>query len=623
MVRFENEDLQKLAQIVREVTGNQVQEKNYFMLESRLRGRILNLKLGSVSHYWKYFQQNESQEREVLKSLMTTHYTFFFREFVHFELLDQWIQNEAPRLKQRFQKEQKPVKIWSAACSRGQEVYSLAMFLEIHLKKKHGVDYEVFGSDIDTESVAYGKNGVYPLKEVNTIPQDYVGPFWKKGTGAIKDYAAIHPDLKKRVQFEVLNLLELDKMASTKQFDVIFCRNVFIYFSEDNVKKIAQSLVKKLDPRGLLISGVSEPLRFTDWDLEPVGPSCYQRPVVSLETHSLKPAMQVVSQPKEQKKYKVLCVDDSSTIQLVLKKIFSSDPDCASIDTAKNGLEAYEKLQTGKYDIITLDIHMPEVSGIDFLEKYYNRAQHPPVIMVSSVNRSDLDLATKALKLGASDYIEKPAMNNLAKSTTEIINKVKSVLRSNSKKEVTESTVPEDKNVFDISIGQKIVVPDASVCLRVAYVDSNDVQGVESLVLGQKNEYRSPALILVSTNPQDPVLSSIILNKTEKPLQVLNEASRFLRPNNIYVCSPDLVEKVIDLKRIKNLSLQIITPQFPDLKFLKSASSLQVLLDERYLNEQSKFELISGLRVSDITPSTSFASLSVEYFANLRKAESA
>lgn len=631
MLQFSKNDLARLAEIVRQVTGNHVQEKNYSMLESRLRGRLIKLNLPSLEAYWSYFEKNETEEKEVLQSLMTTHYTFFFREFAHFEVLDQWIQSEHARLKERFTKNQQPVRIWSAACSRGQEVYSLAMFLEINLKLKFGVPYEVYGTDIDNESVAYGKNGVYPIKEVNTIPHQYLGPYWKRGSGAVKEFAAIHPDIKKSTHFDSANLLELDKWNNSNQFDVIFCRNVFIYFSDENVKKIALSLIKRLDKSGLFISGVSEPIRFQGWELESIAPSCYRWP----QTKAHGPAAQhstpakkegslaadnkiLVSAPLEQKQYHVLCVDDSPTIQILLKKIFSTDSNCVSVDIANNGREAREKLNKKKYDVMTLDIHMPEVTGIEFLEKLYNKSEDPPVLMVSSVNRTDIELATKSMSLGAFDYVEKPAMNNIQKSSVEILTKVKMALRS----KTTEKN--STASLFDSSIGQKIVVPDASLCLRVAIASGENKKPIENIVKGQKNEYRSPALLItIDDNEDSDSLVSQLMGWTERSVVVLREQKHLLRPNTIYICKRKDITHHIDCSRAQNISLQVLAAKYFDLSFLKNAPYLQVLLDEDFLNESSKFEAHSNLKVSDITPSTSFASLSVEFFAKLRKAEAA
>ncbi|MBX9767845.1 MAG: hypothetical protein K2X47_11285, partial [Bdellovibrionales bacterium] len=276
-LNFSASDLQRLAGIVREVTGNQVLEKNFSMLESRMKTHLLHLGINSMVDYWIYYSKNQTNEHEVLQSLMTTHHTFFFREYAHFDVLQSWITANLVRLKERFNANKTPLRIWSAASSRGQEAYSIAMFLEAELLKKHGIDYQVFGTDLDKESVSYAKNGVYPLRDVNAIPRQYLSNLWKMGSGAVKEFAAVGSVLRKKVQFETLNLFESRSWKPTEKFDVVFCRNVFIYFSEADVKKVALDLSSRLDAEGLFVSGISEPLRFNEWKLKGLGSNCYQK----------------------------------------------------------------------------------------------------------------------------------------------------------------------------------------------------------------------------------------------------------------------------------------------------------------------------------------------------------
>ncbi|MES2803613.1 MAG: CheR family methyltransferase [Bdellovibrionota bacterium] len=631
LVSLKKDDIHRLAQIVRDETGNHVQEKNFSMLESRIRSHILKLGLQSIEDYWSYFQANEKIERGVLQSLMTTHYTFFFREYVHFEVLEKWIGEEGPRLKDRFEKKGQPVRIWSAACSRGQEVFSLAMFLEVNLFRKLGIPFEIIGTDIDADSVKHAKNGVYSIQEVNTIPNAYLNGFWKRGTGPVKDFAAVHPSLKAKTRFEVLNLFEIANWSNQNNFDVTFCRNVFIYFSEENVRKVALDIAKKLEPRGLLISGMSEPLRFPGWKLLSVGPSAYLNAVeeanvkvLPLEKlkkigHAPAPiqetAVTVSHGSEKTSRYRVLCVDDSPTIQLLIKKIFAEDPLCGGVDIAGNGKEAREKLDKGKYDLITLDIHMPEVNGIEFLERLYNKKSDPPVLMVSSVNRTDVELATKSMALGAFDYVEKPAMNNLEKSTGEILTKAKMTMRS--------KDVPRVESVggFDTSIGQKIVIPDASQSIRLVVASIESMKLLEQIVCGQKNEYRSPPLLIVWKD-SDPTsdLEAQLLGWTERQIVVVREGVAGLRANHIYIAKGEIYQQILSPQKLKSASLQIIDKDIPDLTVMKNIPATQVLVDESLAAHSSRVQKQCGLNISDITPSTSFPSLSVEFFANLRKA---
>lgn len=619
------DDLHRLADIVREETGNLIQEKNYPMLESRIRGHLLKLQLKSMNEYWEYFEKHERQEREIILSLMTTHYTFFFREFAHFEVLDKWIDQNIDKIRQRYAQNKQPMRIWSAACSRGQEPYSIATFLETHLWKKYQVGYEILATDIDQQSVNFAKNGVYPLKEVNTIPHVYLEGCWRKGTGDVKDYSAAHPNIRAKIKFDALNLFDMDTYIGNQKFDIIFCRNVFIYFSDENVEKVAHNLMRHLNDDGILISGMSESLRFTSWKYPSVGPSCYQKQVAApapILNPGVSPALKVVPKTApeplatpESEGYMVLCVDDSSTIQDLMKKIFSQDPNCRKVDTALNGREAHEKLQQGKYDLITLDIHMPEVTGIEFLEKFYDKKKHPPVLMVSSVNRTDVELATKSLQLGAFDYVEKPAMNNLQKSTEEILSKTKLALKAKSLPKV------EAVGDFDQSIAQKIVVPDASMCLRIVMASPENKDKLKQIVTSQLNEYRSPALLILWKESNETHIASEISEWTKRQLVILKDNNHnFFKPNAIYLVKNELNHLILQKVNANSVSFQVLRKEETALVELKKMSNLQVLLDESISSYQPFFEARHGVKVSDITPATSFSSLSVEFFAKLRKA---
>jgi chemotaxis protein methyltransferase CheR len=646
LVEVSARDLERLKVIVREETGNQVEEKNHSMLISRIRGRLSKLGIETMDDYWSFFASKEIEEREVLRGLMTTHYTFFFREYVHFEKLREWIHANSERIKQRYSATKEPLRVWSAACSRGQEVYSLACFLELESKDRLGVPYEILGTDIDSESVRYARNGVYPIKEVNTIPSMYLSRFWRRGTGQVKDFAAAHPLVKERATFDVVNLLALGKWKPDARFDVIFCRNVFIYFSEENVRAAARELARRLDPHGLIISGLSEPIRFAGWDLQTVGPSCYSMvnwtapieasPVVRdtgsdrspAESSRSTPHLQVVARAEESK-YRVLVVDDSTTIQLLMKKIFSQDPLCKEVVIANNGREANEKLSGGQFDLITLDIHMPEVNGIEFLERYYNAKSHPPVVMVSSVNRSDIELATKSIQLGAFDYVEKPSMNALQKSATEILTKTKMALRSRSAPQAAPTLE------FDRQIAQRIVVPDASTCLRIALVDlSRDAcqRSLEWIVRGQDKEYRSPALLVINTSKDDKSENQAqILSWSSRSVLPLRTASQFLRPNTVYISHISNARDIISQARADSVSLQLLQNHHDlgeggvfDRDLYARFTNIQILIDETFVSEtpqeKTRLEHRLGRRVSDWCPATSFASISLEFFANLRKA---
>ena len=618
MTTLSTNDFKRLAQLVGETTGNRVQNKNFAMLESRMSTRLLRLGIASMAEYWVYFDTNEALEREAIQSLMTTHHTFFFREYTHFEILEKWISDNLASIKERYLTSKTPLKIWSAACSRGQEVYSLAMFLEPILFKKHGIEYLIVGTDIDRESVAYAKNGVYPIKEVNTIPRDFLNGYWKRGTGAISEFVAVQNNLKAKTRFEALSLLETEAWKDPSVFDVIFCRNVFIYFSDADVEKISMSLVKKLRAGGLFVSGVSEPLRFKAWNLQSIGPSVYVNGEVPVALKSSIPALNLgkTASPKviapATDSYRVLIVDDSSTIQVLMKKIFLSDPSCKGVESAMNGREARERLNAQKFDLITLDIHMPEVNGIEFLERLYQRKTDPPVIMVSSVNRTDIELASKSLGLGAFDYVEKPAMNNLQTSKSELLMKAKLAMRS-------KPSNKAEVGAFDSSIAQAIVIPEASQCLRVVVASLKNIQQLEAIVMGQETELRSPPLVIMASTSDISELTSKCMQWTPKTIVTLRDVVPQLKASHIYFSEELNLAKIIGRHQFKKLSLQVLEIRPVDCSIIRGSEKVQLLVDDSLAGELDGVWSTFRIRVSDVVPATSFPSISIEFFAHLRR----
>ncbi len=147
--------VEAVSQIVGKISGNKLGEKQAFMVETRLKKRMLDLKIYGPDDYLKYLKANMEKESGVLVSLLTTHHTFFFREFGHFEYLQQ---NLAFLVKTVKDRGENTLKIWSAACSRGQEVYSLSMFLHLYLPKiDPSMKYEIYGRLSLLRASIYGK----------------------------------------------------------------------------------------------------------------------------------------------------------------------------------------------------------------------------------------------------------------------------------------------------------------------------------------------------------------------------------------------------------------------------------------------------------------------------------
>lgn len=415
--------VEEVSRVVSEMAGIQLGDKQAPMVENRLKTRMLRLGLEDVSEYLNYLNKNKESESQALLSLMTTHHTYFFREFTHFEfLLNKGLDAILAGVRARGDN---TLRVWSAACSRGQEAYSLAMFLNFHVSRSMpNVKIDILGTDVDPESVSIANNGVYRTDELKQSPAMYVEGCWVRGTGNVANFSKARKNIKDACRFSTYNLLSGTVLPQDKKFDLIFCRNVFIYFNEAQIKEVSQKLLSKLEPHGYLMLGVSESLNGLGLPVQSLGASIYQHQ----QARALSPApgpkiSPAVSTPKVAQ---VLCVDDSPTILALLKRILTPDKGFQVKATASNGKQALDILAREKFDAITLDLHMPEMDGVSFLRNYNKKGT--PVIVLSSINRDDPSIAREAISLGASDYVEKPSLENLSRAGEEIRSKLKSVL---------------------------------------------------------------------------------------------------------------------------------------------------------------------------------------------------
>jgi chemotaxis protein methyltransferase CheR len=407
----------KIASEISAHASVQLGEKQRSMILSRLQRRMQQLDLKTEEEYVEYYVENHEEEFKHLLSLLTTHHTFFFREYGQFEhLRDVILPKLLPAIRARGDKK---LRIWSAACSRGQEVYSLAIFLDLVLKEQApDISLEIVGTDVDEISVDFARNGVYMKRELDPVPVIYQSGNFLKGSSGLEQFVKVHPRIRSKCTFAKSNLTDTGTWPAGS-FDVIFCRNVFIYFSAADISSVIGKMKSRLQTAGSVFLGLTESINGVSTALTAIGPSVYGR---SEDWAPKKSELKVV--PRQVRR--VLAVDDSSTVLKLLGEIFHRDSGFTIVDTANNGLEAAKLLARNEYDLITLDIHMPEMTGLEFMRSVY-RPDFPPVIVVSSVDRTDDRLALEMMRLGAKDYIQKPTLSNFPQYKEEFLNKANAV----------------------------------------------------------------------------------------------------------------------------------------------------------------------------------------------------
>ena len=229
------------------------------LLEARLTRRLRELGLSSFAAYYRHIlDADHSDELIVLLDRIATNETHFFREPKQFEFLE----NEVfPAWKERNRSAggTRHIRAWSAACSSGEEPYSLAMMLWNHFPTGSGWDFEILATDLSTRALSTGAAGIWPIDKASEIPQGYLKKYMLKGSGEQSGNMKAGAELRSVVRFERLNLND-DDYPVTGNLDLIFCRNVLIYFDTQSRARVIQRLVDRLAPNGFLFVGHAESL---------------------------------------------------------------------------------------------------------------------------------------------------------------------------------------------------------------------------------------------------------------------------------------------------------------------------------------------------------------------------
>lgn len=247
-----------IRRIVYEQAGIKLSEQKKGMVQSRLVKRLKEIKCPNFGKYIKIARLN-AEERAIMLNLITTNVTDFFRENQHFKFiksfLPEYLRQTGPN---------KVLKVWSAACSTGQEPYSIAITLN-EFYRQHPGDFKIIASDINTEVLQHAARGIYKWEQVEEIPHDLLKKYFKLGQGPNKGLVKVKEILQHKIDFRQINLADPDPdFPVENRLDFIFCRNVFIYFDQETKKRAVKKFYKKLHNGGCLFLGHSESLNTFD-----------------------------------------------------------------------------------------------------------------------------------------------------------------------------------------------------------------------------------------------------------------------------------------------------------------------------------------------------------------------
>jgi chemotaxis protein methyltransferase CheR len=255
--KLSEESFVMLRDFIYSKTGIFFPEKKKYLLEGRLVKRLQVLKLGHFEdylHLLKYGPQKEC-EFEFLCNMVTINETFFFRNDAQIDAFQQKFAEEVIKAKKAYNN--RTLRIWSAACSSGEEPYSLAMLYLEHLKPQYPeLRIEIIGTDINTAVLDMAHKAEYNQYAIRSTPKLYLNKYFDQSNGVYR----LRQEVKELVRFEYINLIDREKMRHMMHFDFIFCANVLIYFDEKAKIQVVGDLFNSLNRGGYLFIGFSEML---------------------------------------------------------------------------------------------------------------------------------------------------------------------------------------------------------------------------------------------------------------------------------------------------------------------------------------------------------------------------
>jgi len=245
---LENKDFENFRGLIYEASGIHFSESNRVILESRLKEKLRKSELKTPGEYYNILTKDK-EELKLLLDSVTTNLTRFFRNTAHFDTMEHYVIPELVKMK-RARGETK-IRIWSAGCSTGEEPYSLAMLAKELLPA--GILVDITASDLSLKSLMTAKEGYYPLSRIAGIPEKYLTKYFHKKP----DGYQVTEDIKKLVRFDYHNL-KFD--SGNTNLDIVFCRNVIIYFDEPAQEAVIQKFWKSMNNQSFLFIGHSESL---------------------------------------------------------------------------------------------------------------------------------------------------------------------------------------------------------------------------------------------------------------------------------------------------------------------------------------------------------------------------
>lgn len=259
--------------LVREHSGITLGDAKRSLVASRLNKRLRRLQLSSFSDYYQIVRR-DPKELVTMLDLITTNKTEFFRDPEQFEFLrEEYIPD---LIRRTAGSGGGTIRVWSAACSSGEEPYSIAMCFAEAFEKMEAVPAEIIATDLSSRMLVRAEAGIYEMARLDVLSREQLRKYFLKGTGSNEGMAQVKPCLKRMITFQRLNL-HSSAYAFREPFDIVFCRNVLIYFAPEAQRSLLTRIRGWIRPGGLLFTGRSESLHALSHLFDFVRPSVYVR----------------------------------------------------------------------------------------------------------------------------------------------------------------------------------------------------------------------------------------------------------------------------------------------------------------------------------------------------------
>lgn len=261
------EEFKLFREFIYKELGISLSDYKITLLKSRLSKRLKTLKLSSFKQYYEYLQNDHTgEEIFMFINAVSTNVTSFFREPNQWDFLE----NKLPDI--LASKKDKKLRIWSAACSSGEEPYSIIIFLKNHIPDFNQWDIKILATDISQKVLTQAVAGEYDTEKLHVVSKNMLSSSFEKSKN---NSYSVKKELKGKITFRMFNLVNGNYSIFKNQFDIIFCRNVMIYFDKPTREKVVTNLVNVLKPKGYFFIGSSESLNGHKDNISVVNPSIY------------------------------------------------------------------------------------------------------------------------------------------------------------------------------------------------------------------------------------------------------------------------------------------------------------------------------------------------------------